>query len=95
MSTSNTKLYLKHFIMLQNKCFELFLFTKIMLIHIRGLYCFFLLSGTETRTVPTKQPLNVKLITLITEEGTILLPSIKKPIVNRAVTKADAVSKDV
>ena len=51
--------------------------------------------GTGKNTTPTMHPAKVKLITLITEEGTSEEPLTIKPMVSNAVVKTDAVSSDV
>ena len=95
MSTKATKLYLQANITGQNKQNELYLFTEIMSIQIRGLYCLCLFIGEKNNIAPDIQPAKVKLTTLIIAEGSMAEPFIKKPIVRRAVTMTAAVIRAV
>ena len=95
MSTEATKLYLQANTTGQNKQNELYLFTEIMSIQIRGLYCLCLFPGEKNNIAPDIQPAKVKLTTLIIAEGSMAEPFIKKPIVRSAVTITAAVIRAV
>lgn len=64
-----------------------------MLIQSCGLYFFFLCEPPGNITPPATQPAKLKLITLITAEGSIDEPFTKKPTVNNATTRKLAVNK--
>ena len=60
-----------------------------------GNECFGLFPGLYSNIPPTIQPVNVKLITLITADGSSFFPSIRKPTVNSMVIMTVPVSRAV